>query len=285
MKSFLIYLSITWMGLLSAFAQNRLEPGDIVVIGYTARDPDQFTLLALKDIDPGNIIYISDAGYDSTLRQFRPGEGYLSYTVPATGWNKGQTITYPSDPGFVRTGVQGFWGLSMVGDQLSIFQGSYASPEFLFLLHTGETDWQTRVLDNQTTSLPQGLIPNRTALHWRFTNGYFQCRPEWTSKEMFLEALSDSTRWVFSSQRLSTLHPSCQNTVLQLTLSPHNHFNSLENDSIERIQVVDEVGNVLCSASSIEEVWRYSYLFHKKYCIFIVYYRWGIQRFKIYTDS
>jgi hypothetical protein len=76
-----------------AYAQTVLQPGDVAIIGYNFKDPDQFSFIFLKEVLAGTVLYITDCGYDTTIDAFRPGEGLLTYTTPLGGKAAGEVVT------------------------------------------------------------------------------------------------------------------------------------------------------------------------------------------------
>ncbi|MDZ8054512.1 MAG: SdiA-regulated domain-containing protein [Aulosira sp. ZfuVER01] len=73
-----------------------VNPGDIAFVGVNSTDPDQFAILALKAIAPGDTFYVTDGGYISLTNvantTFRATEGFLQYTAPAGGIAAGSVI-------------------------------------------------------------------------------------------------------------------------------------------------------------------------------------------------
>ncbi|BAY07756.1 SdiA-regulated domain-containing protein [Calothrix sp. NIES-2098] len=73
-----------------------VNPGDIAFVGVNSTDPDQFAILALKAIGPGDTFYVTDGGYISPTNAanttFRATEGFLQYTAPAGGIAAGSVI-------------------------------------------------------------------------------------------------------------------------------------------------------------------------------------------------
>ena len=47
-------------------AQTDFAPGEIMFTGYDSDNPDGFSIVVLKDVTAGTIIYITDRGWSST---------------------------------------------------------------------------------------------------------------------------------------------------------------------------------------------------------------------------
>jgi hypothetical protein len=46
-----------------AFPQTtQLQPGDIAIIGFNFKNPDEFSFITFVDLNPGTIIYFTDSG-------------------------------------------------------------------------------------------------------------------------------------------------------------------------------------------------------------------------------
>ena len=194
------YLSVSTL-----YAQS-LSPGDIVVVGYNFKDPDDFSLLTLVNLLPGTQFFITDCGWNANTSAFRSGEGLITYTVPPSGISAGQQIHYPDDLGFVTQGVSGFFGLSVAGDQVLIFQGSFQSPQFLFGLTDYNGGWLSSSFTptNQSSHLPAGLLAGQTALELDlFLQAHFECAFPFSNRIEFLKRITNPSQWVKSTDRVT----------------------------------------------------------------------------------
>lgn len=202
-----------------AFAQTTLQPGDVAVIGYNFKDPDQFSFIFLTDVAAGTELLITDCGYDNATNAFRVGEGYLKYTVPDGGKKTGSIVTFPDDGGFVKIGVSGFFGLTVEGDQLLFFQGSFLAPRFIYALSVSTEGWQSEATTNNTTCLPPGLIDGVTALsQTKVVNSRLDCTGVAIEKSLFLVQISNESRWQRSnSTRVLLPDITCDYTPLEIT--------------------------------------------------------------------
>ena len=272
-------------------AQTILQPGDLAVIGYNFKDPDQFSFILLNDLDPGTVIYITDCGYDNASAAFREGEGYLTYTVPVGGQKAGSVITYPDDAGFVKHGVSGFFGLSVDGDQLIFFQGTFLTPTFIYALSVNDQPgWQTGSIDNNTSSLPPGLTDGVTALKQsKMVNSKLDCTGVALDKALFLTQITDEAKWIRSNTTRVTLPDiTCNYTVL--ALKPHVTYvdipafqNTILHSGYLQIDVYDITGTYYFTAISFAEA--SDKIIREKLYIFKVYYPDHLEVVKIILEK
>lgn len=151
-------------------AQTVLAPGDIAIIWYQADTPDSFAFTTLVDLDPGTVIIFTDCGAvpAGTFDPAGCGEGAFIYTVPATGLELGEIISYnDAAPGADFTDFPGDaviigsvgMSLSTGGDQITVFQGSPASPTFITMLSGSSTTFSGDDSASTTeTNLFNGLV-------------------------------------------------------------------------------------------------------------------------------
>jgi hypothetical protein len=236
----------------SAVAQS-LKAGDLVVVGYNFRNPDEFSVLSLVDLTPGTSFYITDCGWNTTTSAFRSGEGLITYTVPSLGIKAGQQIHYPDDAGFATQGINGFFGLSVAGDQLLIFQGSFQAPQFLFGLTDNIGGWLDSSLSpsNQSSHLPPSLIEGQTALALNeFLQAQFECAFPIRDKQEFLLRVADPLQWIKSADRVELPIMGCG-------------FDVLAEDHLEWTYKIEDDRSLLIFVSSMlkpkEELWWWYY--------------------------
>ena len=148
-------------------ALNTLNPGDISIItvnsdnfyvsGSTTAGSNGFDFVSRVDLDPGTVIYFADKGWDGSLATpfWRAGgEGALRYTVPAGGISAGAVVHYddtlistlPSSGSdawdmysidsagvmTLATNINNGFDPATGGDNILVFQGSAAAPNFIF---------------------------------------------------------------------------------------------------------------------------------------------------------
>ena len=194
-----------------------LNLGDVVIVGYNFKDPDEFSLLTLVDLYAGTQLYITDSGWDANSMSFRKGEGLVTYTVPTGGILAGTQILYPHDPGFTTQGVSGFFGLALAGDQLFVFQGSFSNPSFIFGLSDYDGSWQATsvILTNQTSHLPIALQTTTLVLN-QYVLAHFNCITPFIDKQSFLVQVLDPFNWVKEPSRTLLPLMDCKFEILPI---------------------------------------------------------------------
>jgi hypothetical protein len=132
-----------------------LAPGDIVFIGMNTEITDEFTILTTKHIPGNEVVYFTDAGWDSNQNAFRNGESHHSYTFPFQGVPAGTVLrlTYPGS-------------LSSSGDQLLAYQGNQGNPQFIAAINNSgfSGNWQSTATSFASSALPPGLVNGFTAI-------------------------------------------------------------------------------------------------------------------------
>jgi hypothetical protein len=259
------------------FAQTVLLPGDVAVIGYNFKDPDQFSFIFLKPVVAGTVLHITDCGYDANTAAFRVGEGYLTYTVPNGGKKVGEIVTFPDDAGFVKQGVSGFFGLSADGDQLIFFQGTFLTPDFIFALTVSDEGWDSGTIGNNTSNLPPSLTDGVTALaQSKIVNSRLNCMGVALDKSLFLTQITDEARWDRSNTTRVTLPDiTCDYTPLkietnELYTKEVDTKRVIASDGYTKIEVTGLDGFYYFSTNSLDEA-LYTINREKMY-IFKVYY-------------
>ncbi|MBK97168.1 MAG: hypothetical protein CL672_00005, partial [Balneola sp.] len=147
--------------------QTTLSPGEMAIIGIGADNPDDFHFIFLVDIESGTEIIFTDSGWKSD-NTFRVNEGATKYTAPSA-LNAGTVISYITNAANFRNVSDadvgtGSFSLALAGDQLLAFQGSGASPSFIFAVNLETNAWQSDATSAKTSALPQGLVNGITAL-------------------------------------------------------------------------------------------------------------------------
>ena len=220
MKTILI-VSLLFKASLCLAQSKQLAPGDIALTGFNFRDPDEFSFITFTDLPEGTVIHFTDCGWKND-NSFRPHEGVITYTVPAGGKKAFEVITYDQDPGFTEEGVSGFFGFSLSGDQIIVYQGDFGSPSFLYAVNNYESSWQADAVDNNSSSLPPGLIPGLTAIALEEAqNQSYNCILESGNQSSILNALSNPANWDGSVNRYD-LPSFCFDDALPVVF--HNFF-------------------------------------------------------------
>lgn len=179
------------------FSQTTLSPGDIVITGVQSHPPtgntDVFSLVTLKDLDSGTVIYFTDLGWDNTAGQFSTvsstngggtytNEGLMRLTlytdIPAgthfrsndgftTDWSWNSSASIPAGGKFQAIDFFNSSG----GDQIYVFQSSTpnnpayntgSNLSFIYL-YDGTNGFEDAT-NNATGNVPSGLsVSNKTA--------------------------------------------------------------------------------------------------------------------------
>ncbi|MDQ2770289.1 MAG: hypothetical protein M3Y54_07295 [Bacteroidota bacterium] len=136
----------------------------------------------------GTQITFTDNGWQAA-GGFRATEGTAVYTAPAGGVPRGLIITFSTGnhPDFTATGT---FLLATEGDQILAYQGSSASPRFIYGLTMLKT-WNDAVSSN-TSALPPGLQPGVSALALPWVNAYM-------NRDLLRRGLTATVRTGFTS--------------------------------------------------------------------------------------
>ncbi len=114
----------------SALMAQQLVPGDIAIIGVHTNSPNSFIVVALKDVQPGQVITFTDNAWISASNNFQTAEGYLEWTL-TSGLSAGATATFTySSSWSVATGSLnpgGTFAFNNSGDQIIAFAGDWAN--------------------------------------------------------------------------------------------------------------------------------------------------------------
>ena len=152
MKKFLAFIMLAVM---SAVSYGGLTAGDLAVVEFQT-DTDQVKVVALTDIEAGEVIYFTDNGWTSS-GTFRSNEGIRSYTVSAGGLSAGTVVDLIAD----SQSVKGSFSLSASGDQVLIYQGTADIPtNFIYAANDDgqDGDWQSNASSSNTSAIPTGLV-------------------------------------------------------------------------------------------------------------------------------
>jgi hypothetical protein len=157
-----------------------LTAGDIAVIGFNiSGDPQQFTIVTLADIDGGEVIKITDAGWTGSGFMSNTSEGTITWTTPGGGIPAGTVIQFSigkgnnnvsMSPSLGSISVTGWTSTSTfgspfsgAGDQILIYQGT---SDFIYgFTNTNDGsisapgEWSNTVgTFTQQSLLPPGLV-------------------------------------------------------------------------------------------------------------------------------
>lgn len=175
-------LFIAFFGLVH-MSHSQVNPGEIAVIQYDADNPDRFTIVTLVDLTAGTVFHFTDNGFTSPTAG-RTGENFLSFTVPAGGYTKGQTFTWTNGMSIAGTpwssSAPTNFSFNASGDQLFCFTGNtgnWASQSGITLISgfTTSAFITSGSADASTSYNPSGLsdsfVTTITAENGYFANG------------------------------------------------------------------------------------------------------------------
>lgn len=219
----------------STRAVSVLNPGDIAIItansdnayvsGSTTTDSNGFDFVSKVDLDAGAVIYFADKGWDGSLATpfWRAGgEGVLRYTVPAGGITAGTVVHYDdtSIPSLPSSGF-GTWDMYSIdsttgamalstiinngfdpatgGDNILVFQGSAATPNFIFGIGwSAATTWISSGGPSTNSSwIPSGLsTASGTIVTLGSTDNYrYNCANTGLFSPTFSSSLQTVANW------------------------------------------------------------------------------------------
>ncbi|MCE7993638.1 MAG: hypothetical protein HEP71_16760 [Roseivirga sp.] len=165
-------------------SQSTLTTGDVAFLAFNLDGSDEFSFVLLTDVDNGTVIKITDHGWDDTNGFGTPsggGDGVLTWTA-SSNLTAGTVVSVTgSVTRTVNTGSISGTGvvLSLIGDQLFAYQGTFASPTFLAGMHSDEfaavlsgatisttnANWSgDDHADNETSALPDVLTTGVNAI-------------------------------------------------------------------------------------------------------------------------
>ena len=149
--------------------QTQFQAGDLVFVAYrmnaTATE-DEVALLTLVDIEPGTFINLTDAKY-TTNTQPQCANGIVwtlgaNECMPAGSIISIQTSALIANKGTV-TG-SGF-GLSSGGDQVIVYTGTAAAPNYITALSSNGWVASNTSCSGSLSMIPAGLVDGTTALN------------------------------------------------------------------------------------------------------------------------
>ena len=149
--------------------QTQFQPGDLVFVGYrmnaTAAE-DEVALLTLVDIEPGTFINLTDAKY-TTNPQPQCANGIV-WTLGANEcMPAGSVITIQTSALIANKGTvtgSGF-GLSSGGDQVIVYTGTAAAPNFITALSSNGWVASNTSCSGSLSMIPAGLVDGTSALN------------------------------------------------------------------------------------------------------------------------
>ncbi|MEL7122896.1 MAG: hypothetical protein AAFO07_25840, partial [Bacteroidota bacterium] len=139
-----------------------LTAGDVAIISVQTDGTKGFNFVFLADIGAGTEVFFTDKGVDMNGDLDATNEGVVKYTAPSD-LPAGTVIQFTGISGDFTEEETGF-NLMGTGDQVIAFQGTVASPTYLFAIQTNSNQFQATLTPQGTSTLPPGLTEGTTAL-------------------------------------------------------------------------------------------------------------------------
>ena len=252
-----------------------LKAGDIAFVQFGAKDPDEFSFVAIKDIVAGEVIVFTDSGWTKD-GAFRATEGTVTFTVPGGGLKAGQVVSCMSGSSTNPTGFSSpsstNFSFNNSGDQLIAFQGTLTAPTALIAaIQTGDgkTEWNTDATNASTSAVPgtgyksTDAVPNLALLTdgiysvaLAYSDDYFN--PGLASSvtpSNSLSKINDKSNWTGINANQDT--QSYDFTALCYLAGTHIHTPSGER-RIETLAIGDEI-TTIDGTQRLRWIGRHSY--------------------------
>lgn len=190
----------------TALSQTTLVAGDIAIIGFNYDNADVVRFVNLVDIAAGTEVRFTDNGWNGTT--LATSEGTDVWTAP---------VAYAK--GTVHSLTPASMALGTSGDQLFVYQGTAASPVFIFGLTTKA--WVTGSISTSTSRRPAALTTGSTAIAFSVErdNGRYNPLATTGDKNQVLTAVANTTNWTTTDTRISTF-PAWTFTLNGLAAAP-----------------------------------------------------------------
>src|SRR5262245_5014285 len=164
-----------------------LSVGDIAITRVGSDDPDAFAFVFLRNVEVGTTIHFTDNGW-LAAGGFRLGEGTSTYVAP-TDIAAGTVVSMPL----------GTIELDFDGDQVIAYQGTEASPTFLYAVDfaNGDSTFAGNATDTATSAIPAGLALGAGALALPSDNAIYAGPTVGASDELFA-IINNPSEWIGS---------------------------------------------------------------------------------------
>lgn len=140
--------------------QTTFNPGDLLFVGYqmnSVPNDDRIAFVTFVDILPGTKINFTDAKYTTNV----PAQcaGGIVWTAPAGGVAARTVVTINNDAGTANIGTitGSTFGLSANGDQIIVYTGTPAAPQFITALSSNAWLATNTSCSGSFSILPAGL--------------------------------------------------------------------------------------------------------------------------------
>ncbi|MFK8060689.1 MAG: hypothetical protein AB8B78_11430 [Polaribacter sp.] len=172
-------------------SQTTLVAGDIAIIQYNSDgNPEILKFVALTSMESGTTINFTDNGWVTTgTPAFRTGEADTPHTwTAASAVTCGDiiTVSIPNGP----------FNLGASGDQVFAYQGTAASPTFIFAINNeGNGVWQTSATSARNSGLPSTLTNGTNAVAIKEVDNVVYSGSLSGSKAVVLSNICDKNNW------------------------------------------------------------------------------------------
>ncbi len=205
MKRVVVCFMLLFTGWNMTSAQSTLSAGDVAIVALSSDDPDEFGLLLLTDVLSGTEIMFTDMGWMATVNSFLRTEDSMTWKAN-TNLPAGTLVHFENDQGSTTSTygsiVQGkLDDLSDDGDQILVFQGTMASPTFLFAVNFDGSKWEPNATNVNNSALPSGLINGVNALTLPEYDNYLYMGDSIGSSAFLRGQICDSALWIRSDVR------------------------------------------------------------------------------------
>ena len=214
------------------FSQTVLSAGDIAIVAMNCDGTDDFSFVVLVPVSNTTVIKFAESGWLGG-GGFRGGgngsEGTITWTA-STNLACGTEVTITSNGSSASSGtttVSGSWALSSSGDQILAYQGSSATPTFIYAINNdGAGVWQAGATSTNNSGLPTGLTNGTNAVAMNEAdNVRYNCSTT-TPPAAILAAVSNNTNWVSNNTSPYSLPIACGFTCVACIADPEPTVNS-----------------------------------------------------------
>ena len=179
-----------------------LSPGDVMIVGFHADNPDFVAIVALADIPRGTSIVISDNAWDGTA--FTTNEGSLALTTTDTV-AAGTVLSYgepSSSPGW--SALDAGFNLAAGGEMIHVYATSNDNDSITHLSalsFNGEWSTDPNTLDTGSSILPASIGDYSVILP--HMDNYVYMGPTAGSKSSLQASLTNPDLWLGSNTDLT----------------------------------------------------------------------------------
>ena len=160
--------NVTLEGTPTSATQTTFNPGDLLFVGYQMNalpNDDRIAFVTFVNILPGTKINFTDAKYTTNV----PAQcaGGIVWTAPAGGVAARTVVTINNDAGTANIGtVTGStFGLSANGDQVIVYTGTPAAPQFITALSSNAWLAANTSCSGSFSMLPAALTDGANAIN------------------------------------------------------------------------------------------------------------------------